>query len=42
MVVRRAFVLGKRDRGAHTVVLVRIANGRVLGPWTLKTIVSRN
>lgn len=42
MRVRKAIVLGRRDHGTNIVVILRVANGALLAPWTVKAIVSRN
>lgn len=40
--VRKMFVVGRRDRKSTTVVVLRIANGPIIGPWTLRAVVSEN
>lgn len=42
MAVKRAFVIGKRDRASMTLVILCLASGPIAGPWTLKAVVSRN
>ena len=43
MLARRLFVVGRRDRGTTTLVILRVgAEGPIVGPWTLKAVVSRN
>lgn len=42
MVRRRAFVVGRSDRKSTTLVLLCIAGGPIIGPWTLKAMVSAN
>jgi hypothetical protein len=39
---RRLFMVGRRDRQSTTVVVLRIENGPIAGPWTLKAVVSEN
>ncbi len=42
---KRTFVVGKADRRAVTVVVVRCAappTAPIQGPWTLKAVVSSN
>jgi hypothetical protein len=42
--MKRVFVVGRRIGGATTVVVVRIENvtSPIVGPWTIKAVVSRN
>lgn len=42
MAVKRAFVIGKRERGGMTLVILCLATGPIAGPWTLKAVVSEN
>ncbi|MGH7554311.1 MAG: hypothetical protein ACREMQ_14990 [Longimicrobiales bacterium] len=42
MLVRKAFVFGRTDRGTTTLIILRIANGPIIGPWTVKAVVSKN
>jgi hypothetical protein len=42
MLVRKAFVWGRKDRRATTLVILRITNGVIIGPWTVKAVISRN
>lgn len=42
MHVKRAFVIGRRERGGMTLVILCLARGPIAGPWTLKAMVSRN
>ncbi len=39
---RRVFVVGRRNRRTTTVVVLRLAQGPIVGPWTLKAVVSTN
>jgi hypothetical protein len=42
--MKRVFVVGRRMGSATTVVVVRIENAvsPIVGPWTIKAIVSEN
>lgn len=40
--MRRMFVVGRRSSTTTTVVVLRIENGPIAGPWTLKAVVSEN
>jgi hypothetical protein len=42
--MKRVFVVGRRTGRATTVVVVRIENlsSRIVGPWTIKAVVSEN
>jgi hypothetical protein len=40
--MRRVFVVGRRNRRTTTVVVLRIERGPIAGPWTLKAVVSEN
>jgi hypothetical protein len=40
--MRKAFVVGRSTRKSTTVVVLRIQNGPILGPWTLRAVVSTN
>jgi hypothetical protein len=42
MLVRKAFVFGRRDRGTTTLIILRIASGPIVGPFTIKAMVSKN
>jgi hypothetical protein len=47
MVKRKAFVVGRTDRRSTTLVVVRVPGGvkpahPILGPWTLRAVVSPN
>lgn len=42
MVRRTAFVVGRCDRRSTTLVLLCLAGGPIVGPWTLKAMVSAN
>jgi hypothetical protein len=42
MQVRRAFVWGRSNRKSTTYVVLTLSAGPILGPWTLKAIVSSN
>jgi hypothetical protein len=43
MLIRRLFVLGRRSRGSTTLIVLRVgAAGPIVGPWTLKAVVSHN
>ena len=42
MPVKRIFVLGRRDRGSTMLVLLRTVSGPIVGPWTLKAVISKN
>ena len=39
---RRMFVVGRRNRRTTTVVVLRIESGPIVGPWTLRAVVSEN
>jgi hypothetical protein len=36
------FVVGKSDRRSTTVLVLRITSGPIVGPWTLRALVSTN
>ena len=41
--MRRAFVVGRKTRKSTTVVVLRVENrGPIIGPWTLRAVVSTN
>jgi hypothetical protein len=40
--MRTTFVVGRRTRQSTTVLVLRIENGPILGPWTLKAVISNN
>ena len=40
--MRKAFVVGRRNRQSTTVLVLRIENGPILGPWTLRAVISNN
>jgi hypothetical protein len=44
MLVRKAFVVGRKDHKSTTLIILRLDNTKtpVVGPWTLKAVVSRN
>lgn len=42
MQVRRAFVVGKSNRKSTTYIVLTLSSGPILGPWTLKAVVSSN
>lgn len=43
MQVKRAFVWGRSNRKSTTYVVLTLSNdGPIVGPWTLKAIVSSN
>jgi len=42
MVRRTAFVVGKADRRSTTLLVLRVEGGPILGPWTLRAVVSPN
>jgi hypothetical protein len=42
MLRRKAFVVGRSDRKSTTLVLLCTAGGPIVGPWTLKAMVSAN
>ena len=42
MVRRKAFVLGRTNRRNTTLVVLRVQGGPILGPWTLRAVVSTN
>jgi ornithine carbamoyltransferase len=39
---RRMFVVGRSNRLTTTVVVLRIENGPIIGPFTLRAVVSEN
>lgn len=39
---KRMFVVGRRNRNSTTVVVLRIQNGPIAGPFTLRAVVSEN
>jgi hypothetical protein len=40
--MRRTFVVGRRSAQSTTVLVLRVENGPILGPWTLRAVVSKN
>ena len=40
--MRKAFVVGRSTRKSTTVLVLRVQNGPILGPWTLRAVVSSN
>lgn len=42
MQLKKAFLVGRRERGGTTLVILRTARGPIVGPWTLKAVVSKN
>jgi hypothetical protein len=47
MVRRKAFVVGRTDRRSMTLLVLRVLGGPILGhpilgPWTLRAVVSPN
>jgi hypothetical protein len=42
MVRRRAFVVGRSDRRSTTLLVLRVEGGPILGPWTLRAVISSN
>lgn len=43
MLIRKLFLVGRRERGSTTLVILRVgAEGPIVGPWTVKAVVSRN
>jgi len=40
--MRKPFVVGRRNRQSTTVLVLRIENGPILGPWTLRAVISNN
>jgi hypothetical protein len=42
MVRRKAFVVGRTDRKSTTMVVLCLAGGPILGPWTLRALISSN
>lgn len=39
---KQTFVVGRRTRKSTTLVVVRWAPSPIVGPWTLKALVSAN
>lgn len=39
---RVAFVVGRSDRRSTTLLVLRVEGGPILGPWTLRAMVSAN
>lgn len=39
---RVAFVVGRSDGRSTTVLVLRVQGGPILGPWTLRALVSAN
>lgn len=39
---RRMFVVGRRNLRSTTLVVLRIENGPIIGPFTLRAVVSAN
>jgi hypothetical protein len=42
MSMRKAFVVGRSDRKSTTLVILCVTGGPIVGPWTLKAMVSSN
>lgn len=42
MEVKRAFVIGRSIGKNTTYVVLTLSSGPILGPWTLKAVVSSN
>jgi hypothetical protein len=40
--MRKVFVVGRRNSQTTTVVVLRIESGPIVGPWTVKAVVSAN
>ncbi|HSJ15890.1 MAG TPA: hypothetical protein VK939_15895 [Longimicrobiales bacterium] len=40
--MRRAFIVGRRNRRTTTVIVLRHVLSPFLGPWTLTAVVSAN
>jgi hypothetical protein len=38
--MKKMFVVGRSDRRSTTVLVLRITNGPIVGPWTLRALVS--
>jgi len=39
---RVAFVVGRSDHRSTTVLILRVQGGPILGPWTLRALISSN
>lgn len=42
MQVKRAFMVGRSNRKSTMYVVLTMSAGPILGPWTLKAVVSSN